>query len=55
MNGLGRAKKGCKISGLVQAQFFIAFYHSRLEVSFPGTCGSLPNADLPCCLNWLPK
>lgn len=33
--------------------------HSSLSlsagVSFPETCGSLPNAYLPCCLNLLPK
>lgn len=57
MNGLGRTKKkkDKKCSGSLQAQFFIAFYHSQLGVSFLDSNGSLPNADLPCCLNLLPK
>lgn len=56
MNGLGRAKtKNEKCSGLVQAQFFTAFYHSQPGASPPETCGSLPNAELPCCLNLLPN
>lgn len=56
MNGMGRAKKkDKKCSGSLQAQFFTAFYHAQLGVSFPDSSGSLPNADLPCCLNLLPK